>query len=159
MLRFFRFNKPKVIGVDYANEWVRLRNQYADPMTEHATTVQALIVSAASVIDHMWNGNGGTGWDESCEEEYIEPLRKYLASRDVFSEAQCLEILARLDEIVDCGRENLRRETDAGLRNEENTLLFPGDAPEYLVSRTVDWCMQRPEPLKIQDEEEYHGHD
>jgi hypothetical protein len=159
MLRFFRNSKPKPVGVDYPNAWVRLRNQYADPMTEHATTVQALIVSAASVIDRMWNGNGGTGWDESCDEEYIEPLKKYLVNLDVFSEEKCREILEKLEEIVDCGRENLRGEADTDSRDGETTLLFPGNAPAYLVERTVEWCLFYPEPLAIRDDEEYRGHD
>ena len=159
MFRFFKRSDNKSGGIDYAQEWMRLRNQYADPMTEHATTLQGLVVSAASVIDRMWNGNGGTGWDESCEEEYIAPLKEHLPSPDVFSSAQCREILAKLDEIAACGRENLKRSADADLRDEETTLLFPGDAPDYVVLRTVEWCLRHPDPIAIKDEEDYHGHD
>lgn len=158
MFRFLQRRESQPARVDYAQEWTRLRNRYADPMTEHAKLLQELVVSAASVIDRVWNGNGGTGWDQSSEEEFIQPLKDYLPDSKVFSEAQCREILSKLEEIVAAGRENLKRIADADESDEETTLCFPGEAPDYIVLRTVDWCIHYPDPISIREEEEYHGH-
>ena len=158
MLPFLHRRNSLPGGVDYAQEWIRVQNRYADPMTEHAKTLQELVVSATSVIDRVWNGNGGTGWDESCEEEFIRPLKAHLPDSKVFSAAQCREITSKLEEIVSAGRENLKRIAEAETRDEETTLCFPSGAPDYIVRRTVDWCAHYPAPISIRDEEEYHGH-
>jgi hypothetical protein len=84
MFSFFQRRKPTPGSADldrsheHDPEWLRLRNQYADPAIELATTKQAVIVSAASVLDRIWNANGGENWSESQEEDYIAPLREHL---------------------------------------------------------------------------------
>lgn len=141
---------------DYAQEWVRLQDAHADPAIELAKTKQAVLVSAASVLDRVWNGNGGLGWIEECEEDYIAPLREHLSTDAIFSEAQRSLIAGALDEIVATGRENRKRLEEAG--EKETTLRFPGRSVDLIVQHTIEWCRQHPEPIQIADDEEYHGH-
>jgi hypothetical protein len=35
------------------------------------------------VLDRLWNGNGGLGWNEGCEADYVAPLREYLATDEI----------------------------------------------------------------------------
>jgi hypothetical protein len=156
MFSFFKKSKSAPSHLDYAQEWTRLRNAYADPAIELAKTKQALLVSAASVLDRLWNGNGGLGWDEGCEKDYVAPLREHLAVDDIFSATERDEISAKLDEIVTAGSENLRRIAAAG---EDETTLESGVDVDYIVERTVEWCMHYPDPIALSDDEEYHGHD
>lgn len=137
-------------GIDFAAEWRALQDKYADPAIELATTKQAIVVSAASVIDRLWNGHGGSGWDESCEDDYIAPLREHLVAREVFSESECERINDDLDTIVAVGRSNLERG--------KKTLDSCGTAVDSVVQRAVEWCRHFPEPIRIRPEDEYHGH-
>jgi hypothetical protein len=134
---------------------VRLQNAYADPAIELAKTKQALLVSAASVLDRLWNGNGGLGWSEGCEVDYVAPLRDHLATDEMFSEEQRASIAQKLDQIVAVGRENLQRIKEAG--DGETTLRSEVDVT-YIVQHTIEWCHRHPDPIPIADEEEYHGH-
>src|SRR5438309_8272737 len=106
MFPFFKRQKPSANTAGYAEEWRSLRDDLADPAIELAKTKQALIVSAASVLDRLWNGHGGTGWDESCEADFIAPLREHLITSDVFSADERAVIGQKLDEIVAVGRRN-----------------------------------------------------
>lgn len=94
------------------------------------------MVSAASVLDRLWNGNGGLGWDKSCEDDYIAPLREHLVTQDVFSKSECERISDKLDAIVATGRENAKRTAAAG--EGEATLLAAGEEVRYIVERTVE---------------------
>lgn len=156
MFGFFKKSKPTPKYFDYVQEWTRLRKAYADPAIELAKTKQALLVSAASVLDRLWNANGGLGWDESCEGDYVAPLREHLATDDMFSASERAEISTKLDEVVAAGRENLRR--IAAAEKEEAILEFGVDV-DYIVERTIEWCARYPEPINLSDDEEYHGHD
>lgn len=152
----FLKRRKAAVPVDYATEWLALQNRYANPAIKLATTKQAVVVSAASVLDRLWNGNGGLGWDESREEDYIAPLREHLVTQDVFSECECEQITNKLDAIVATGRENGRRTAEAG--EGEATLLPAGEEVRYVVERTVEWCRHFPEPIPLSEEDEYHGH-
>jgi len=155
VFRFLKRSTPAPQPVDSAQEWLRLQNAYADPAIESAKTKQALIVSAASVLDRLWNGNGGLGWSEGCEEDYVAPLREHLASDEMFSEKQRATIVQKLDQIVAVGRENLDRIEEAG--EGETTLRSEVDVT-YIIQRTIEWCRGHPDPIPIADEEEYRGH-
>jgi hypothetical protein len=155
MFEFLKRQRRAAVA-DYATEWLALQNRYADPAIELATTKQGVVVSAASVLDRLWNGNGGLGWDESCEEDYIAPLREHLVTRDVFSERECEQITEKLDAIVATGRENAKRTAAAG--EGETTLLPAGQEVRYIVERTVEWCRHFPEPIPLREEDEYRGH-
>jgi hypothetical protein len=156
MFQLWKRRPSNTTPVDYAAEWRSLQQRYADPAMELATTKQAIVVGAASVLDRLWNGNGGLGWDESCEEDYVAPLREHLVSRDVFSERQCDEISAKLDAIVAIGRKNMERIAAAG--DGEATLDSSAVDVDYIVRRVVDWCRHFPTPIPIKSEDEYHGH-
>ncbi len=156
MSLFFKHRKPSLSAANYADEWRRLRDEYADPAIELAKTKQAVVVSAASVIDRLWNGHGGTSWDESCEEDYVAPLREHLVTTEVFSSDECAVIARKLDDLVTIGRKNLQHTADA--EGEETVLDSAGAEVDYLVLRVVDWCRHFPEPIPLADEEEYHGH-
>jgi hypothetical protein len=153
---FFKRLSSKQTSVDYSGEWRRLRDAYADPAIELAKTKQALLVSASSVLDRLWNGNGGLGWDESCEIDYVAPLREHLATDEMFSTDVRAQISRKLDEMVALGGRNLRAIEAAG--EEETMLESAGVDIDYIVERTVDWCRRHPDPIPIADEEEYRGH-
>ncbi|PTY00140.1 hypothetical protein [Opitutus sp. ER46] len=152
----FLKRRKAAIPVDYDSEWLGLQNRYADPAIELATTKKAVVVSAASVLDRLWNGNGGLGWDESCEEDYIAPLREHLVTRDVFSESECEHITDKLDAIVAIGRENAKRTAAVG--EGETTLLPAGEEVRYIVEQTVKWCRHSSEPIPLRGDDEYRGH-
>jgi hypothetical protein len=152
---FFKRLSSKQTSVDYSGEWRRLRDAYADPAIELAKTKQALLVSASSVLDRLWNGNGGLGWDESCEEDYVAPLREHLARDEMFSTDVRAQITRKLDEMVATGRRNLRAIETAG---EKETVLESCVDVDYIVQRTVEWCRRHSDPIPIADEEEYRGH-
>lgn len=154
MFSFFKRRPSASDAIAFEAEWRRLRDRYADPAIELATTRQALVVSAASVLDRIWNANGGAGWSESCEEDYIQPLREHLPSSEVFSPAVCAEIHAKLDTIVVVGRRNLQIPED----KEDATYESDAGAVNYVVRRTVEWCRHFTEPIPLGPEEEYRGH-
>jgi hypothetical protein len=155
VFRFIKRQKGSVTPDAYANEWLRLRNAYADPAIELAKTKQALIVSAASVLDRLWNSNGGGGWNESCEVDYIAPLREHLASDPMFSEGERLEILRSLEEIVEIGRMNLQIDPEA-----EDAVLEPiGSQVDYIVQKTIEWCRRHPKEVPLAEDDDYYGHD
>jgi hypothetical protein len=155
VFRFLKSQKKVSATDDYSNEWLRLRNAYADPAIELAKTKQALIVSAASVLDRLWNGNGGGGWDESCEDDYIAPLREHLATDAMFSDEERLIILRKLDEVVASGSTNLSIDP-----NDEDAGFEPaGSQVDYIVQRTIEWCRRHPDEIPIAEEDEYRGHD
>lgn len=156
MFDFLKRRKAGVPAVNDATEWLALQNRYADPAIELATTKQAVVVSAVSVLDRLWNGNGGLGWDESCEEDYIAPLREHLVTQDVFSESECEQITDKLDAIVGTGRENAKRTAAAG--EDETTLLPVGAEVRYIVERTIEWCRHFSEPIPLHADDEYRGH-
>ena len=157
MFGFFKNRKTAAQAIDYDREWQRLQTAYADPAIELAKTKQALIVSAASVLDRLWNGNGGLGWDASCEEDYVAPLREQLATDLMFSESERAELVRKLDEVVAAGRENLRRVEEAA--DEETVLESAGTDVDYIVDRAIEWCIRHPEPIPIVGDDEYVGHD
>ena len=156
MFGFRKRSTLKPAAIDYAAEWRSLEAQLADPAIELAKTKQAVVVSAASVLDRLWNGNGGLGWDESCEDDYLAPLREHLVSRDVFTERECEVINAKLDTIASVGRNNLRRIAAAG--DAETVLDSSGVDIDYILKRAVDWCRHFPEPIPVAPDDEYHGH-
>lgn len=154
MFRFFKSKKQAPVPADTSAEWLRLRNAYADPAIELAKTKQAVIVSAASVLDRLWNGNGGAGWDESCEEDYIAPLREHLATDAMFASDVRSTIQRTLDEIVAIGRRNFQidpEDEDAGFEP-------AGSQVEYIVQRTIEWCRHHPEEIPLGEDDEYRGH-
>ena len=157
MFGLFKKRRIAAPSIDYDREWQRLLNAYADPAIELAKTKQALIVSAASVLDRIWNGNGGLGWDESCEEDYVAPLREQLAMDALFSEMERAELLRKLDDLVAVGRENIKRAEEAA--GEETAFESAGGEVDYIVDRAIEWCVRHPEPIPISDEEPYLGHD
>lgn len=155
VFRILKSQKKAPVSDDYSNEWRRLRDAYADPAIELARTKQALLVSATSVLDRFWNANGGGGWDESCEEDYIAPLREHLATDPIFSEKVRSTIHRKLDEKVATGRKNLQINPD-----EENAVLEPiGSQVDYIVQRTIEWCRRHRDEIPIAEEDEYRGHD
>jgi len=154
MFSFFRRWKSAPRGAIDPQEWLRLQNRYADPAIEHAKTKQAVIVSAVSVLDRLWNGHGGHGWSESCEEDYITPLREHLAHDAMFSDDVQRSIEEKLDEVVAIGRGNLKCIQAAG--DSESTLQFVD--VDYLVQRSIEWCHLHPIPIPIAEDEEYRGH-
>ena len=98
----------------------------------------------------------GTGWDESCEADFITPLREHLITSDAFSAKECAVIGKKLDEIVAVGRRNSRVMAEAG---DEDTVLESACAEvDYIILRAVDWGRHFPEPIPIRDDDEYHGH-
>lgn len=157
MFSFFERRKPESNAVGSTAEWQRLQKAYADPAIELAKTKQAAVVSAASVIDRIWNGHGGGGWDESCETDYVAPLREHLVSREVFGAEECATISQKLDDLVVIGRENLRKEAAAG-EDEDVEWRSAGAEADYLVARVVEWCRHFPDPVPLGSDEEYHGH-
>lgn len=167
MFSFFKRRKPAAGSAapdfegshEHDPEWLRLRNQYADPAIELATTKQAVIVSAASVLDRIWNANGGASWDESREEDYIAPLREHLLDPAVFSAEECAAISERLDRIAAVGRRNSRIEETAAEHEAEDVFFEPiGTEVNYLVSCAIAWCRHFPEPIALREEDEYRGH-
>lgn len=153
MFQFFKRRTSPPTATAYAEEWRRLRDRHADPAIELATTKQALIISAASVLDRLWNGHGGLGWDESCEDDYIAPLREHLPSNEVFSAGECDAIIAKLDAIVATGRRNSQVP-----EAEDAVLEGAGAEVDYIVGRVVDWCRHFPQPISLRSEDEYRGH-
>ena len=162
MFSFFKKRRPPAANSadfdrshEHDPEWRRLRDQYADPAIELATTRQAVIVSAASVLDRIWNANGGASWGESDEEDYIAPLREHLLDPAVFSAHQRAAISERLDRIVAIGRRNSRLEES----DDEGAVLEPaGTEVNYLVSCAIAWCRHFPDPIPLREEDEYRGH-
>jgi hypothetical protein len=154
MFRFLKNQQKGQVLQEDGREWRRLRDKYADPAIELAKTKQALIVSAASVLDRLWNANGGGGWGESCEEDYVAPLRAHLASDPMFSDEVRAMILRKLDEIVAIGRKNLQidpEDEDAGFEG-------AGSQVDYVVMRTIEWCQRYPDEIQIAEEDDYRGH-
>ncbi|MCX6953198.1 MAG: hypothetical protein NTV51_13680 [Verrucomicrobia bacterium] len=156
MLPFFKRKKTGLDAVNYSDEWRRLRNEFADPAIELAKTKQAVVVSAASVLDRIWNGHGGASWGESDEADYIAPLREHLIAAEVFSPDVCELIGQKLDKIVEVGRRNSRaipRDDGDGIALESAC-----NEVDYVVLRVVDWCRHLPTPIPLGADEEYHGH-
>lgn len=113
---FSRLFKSHPSPVDASTEWRLLWTKHASaiaPNVELATTKQQLVVTCAGVIDKIWNGNGGGGWDESCENDYLDPLREHLCSDPVFSPEEQSEIRDCLDQIAAIGRNNVAVEASA----------------------------------------------
>lgn len=105
------------------------------------------------MLDRLWNGNGGLGWDESCEDDYIAPLREHLPSQEVFSPQECEVIAAKLDAIVATGRRNSQVP-----EGEDSVLEGAGAEVDYIVCRVVEWCRRFPQPIPLRSEDEYPGH-
>jgi hypothetical protein len=149
----------KSVRVDPALDWSQIWTKYAStiaPLPELATTRQQLIVTCAGVIDKIWNVNGGGGWDESCESDYIQPLRTHLSVDAMFSKADRTEIDRCLDTIASVGRKNCALEA-----HDDKDTYFESDcgAAERLISFVVRWCHEHPDPIPLLSDEEYHGHD
>lgn len=158
MFRFFKNSKPAASKEGFGSEWRQLRDRYADPAIELAKTKQALVVSAASVLDRMWNGNGGGGWGASDETDYIAPLREHLATDDFFDPKERALITQKLDAIVEIGRRNMEKETLTEEEKEDATYEFAGNEVDTIVQATVRWCRRYPDPIPIAGEDEYRGH-
>lgn len=156
MLPFFKRKNPGFDATTYASEWRRLRDHFADPAIELAKTKQAVVVSAVSVLDRIWNGNGGGNWGESDEADYIAPLREHLITAEVFSPDVCEMIGQKLDAIAEVGRRNSRAILEV---DDEGIVLESACAEvDYLILRAVDWCRHFPTPIPLGADEEYHGH-
>lgn len=156
MLPFLKGKDRNLKPEEFAQEWLGLRNKYADPTIESAKTKQGLIVSAASVLDRIWNGGAGGAEDEGLQNDYLAPLRSVLIDREVFSRSECDLLNKHLDEILAVTRKNALRVAAAG--EEETTLLSAAQNVDHVVKCVVVWCRHFPKPIPVGDEEEYHGH-
>lgn len=151
------FKHPSTPGP--IDDWRALWTKYASkiaPSAELAKTKQELVVTCAGVIDKIWNGNGGGGWDEGCETDYIEPLRAHLCVDPVFTRAERAELESCLDRIVSAGRKNSALQ---GIDDEDTYFESDHGAADAIVRFVVRWCRNYPEPIPISEDEEYHGHD
>lgn len=158
-MNFFRRLFSQTPPSNAKDEWLALRKKYAFPIApnaELATTQQERVVCCASVLDAIWNRNGGAGWGESDEADHIAPLREVLATDETFSALQRDEIGRLLDEIAATGRRNLAEEEKG---EEDSGYEGAGEHVSQIVHYVILWCRHHPAPLPLDSGEEYRGHD
>lgn len=147
------FGRKKPARLDrreYLERFMALRRKWPDGQLDHATSLQEALVIAVGVLHAIFDRNGGNGWDEEADREYFDLLREHILSFEAFTREEKVATEWALAEILECGRElectgESARDATGGL--------------EILKSRVVDWIVAHPDEIRLQEDDDYLGHD
>lgn len=145
MPRLFRFLAPSTEKPwDYYDRRMSELHRDLVPTAGEAATKQGELVRCVSNLYDEGFRNGFGNWDDG-DEESVSYLQQYLRDPSVFDARTIVAI-----------SHSLERVRAAGPTIEAQV---PFDDLKFILCRTVDWCERHPDPISIQDEGEYVGHD
>jgi hypothetical protein len=146
---FSRKKQLRLTDGDYTDRFRELRVKWPDPFIDNAASVQETLVVATGVLSAIFDRNGGAGWDESADQEYLDLLGEHLLEFEFFDAEEKKAIIWSLEEILECGRE---------LERDGESARDASKALDILKCRVVDWILAHPEEIQLKDDE-YFGHD